>query len=1484
MIPSIGAFFVDANMELATPILLGSTGLGIYGFRGLFGKKYVIDKPENETWWEFYKKPQRGVNTPKFKEAEGFSVGAGASIGTAADSGTTFSSKLFFLVTVPTAFFLEGQAAILSQRVGLDTTSDPPFYAVLMVKPDEGIMAAFGANLKVPQSTGDVLTLDASIEMAFFFGRSSAWHIYAGQDEPPEKRIRATILKILDGWAYFMLASSGIRMGAGVDWKFDQDCGIAKVGLGASLEYGGRLNFKPVQVGGWIILQGYAELRVFGIGFRLSVRASLAAEAPHPFIISGSFDLSLSTPWPFPDVDITVSLSWHFDDAFDQSEIGMIERPPLALIGADPFQQELKLPVRATHMLTGESFPVNAICTDEAQWVNPVHISDPGGQDQGDNSEFLLPPAIGAGGWLNAFDKFVIPIDAYVDFEFTKPVQPRDKYISMKQIAPLQSGAVFSEMVPPQKGVSNQVKHVYTVDDLSIFYLPDGGGIWQKLDFAAANAPLIEMVAEEIGGTSQAYVTAKEELEQHLRLGFWQVTEADRYTKLRLLSRTPLNLSGGTSATELGFPPSLLRCPPPPREMTCQDWLSASLPFAPFTAGVIIPDRRLRFLVHDDDLVSGPQVKVVAEPVAPHNYAQSLRFQSDQQLEILFPSPVSKVNLLLTTLSERVVVSYYSGYPSSGQSPELSNTGRPVDQWNVSRSSGGTAPTQDDTWDRLRAIPSITRAFCSGTAPNESLPPVDALKTIMSKKFYKTNLFLRRSWGMPAPAPNATFCARLREMLELVTVALTGKERVSRVMKQNVDNFYRDAKRNAESYISVLAQSNAAIPEPPAKQNEFYEKWLDLIACIGKTYEIRNTLDPAVIAILRQIDMELGRLYSRAQQQISLEGLMLNQLPSTSDSMARLKLVAAYITVHSLTLNTSSIPQSLIDLLDGYFARLDPIVGRLRAALGARKIAVCAATSAAAIPDGNGTPGMPVRSSTSCGRLKSLYTIVRLLTAPSAPLVNTATTPIIAAITASIAAFGTTVNEVESLLGWAPTTSNNNLAHDLARAIRVVAVAWSVIDEMPGDVRTAINNFFGRLESLAAQYAAEVENLDAPAPDEEVDGFTTDWISGLVCLCNICAEVERLPDVPEKQYFIDSVDPEINTLYTDILAETWTAGESVLGTALPGDDCTLAQWAIWLMATLTTKPGAVTTAMQTWLTTELAAFQSDYGDPVQQTTRFIQGPVAPYTGVICNAAATDPSCPSWIDVLDCLDQLIRRRAYLPQSIIDQIVTDFNQLLMDLFPGFMTAYSDVPAWPYVDTPIENVAFSVGFMLRHIYNDCLQGNPVNPALATNLDPLKVAELQTHYSALLAALAALPTADQVDLCVTPRTARSKRQLNLIVDYRRLCNVPPLPNDFVSNSSLAMVVQNIQAAQQLLDDVTGALDLTPIPHGWALADFCSIVAQVVRTLVIAYGSSEKISPALETRMNAFEADLTSAATGWNNSPTLLAGAQTTCETFLSM
>src|SRR6185295_16764688 len=115
----------------------------------------------------------------KFAQVPGFSLGAGVSLATSFDAGRIFSSKLFFLLSLPEVFLLQGQAQILKQRIGLDTTQDPPFFALISIS-NVSIETAFGVNYKIPDDgdkKGKVATLDAVLEMGYFFSNSTAWYV-----------------------------------------------------------------------------------------------------------------------------------------------------------------------------------------------------------------------------------------------------------------------------------------------------------------------------------------------------------------------------------------------------------------------------------------------------------------------------------------------------------------------------------------------------------------------------------------------------------------------------------------------------------------------------------------------------------------------------------------------------------------------------------------------------------------------------------------------------------------------------------------------------------------------------------------------------------------------------------------------------------------------------------------------------------------------------------------------------------------------------------------------------------------------------------------------------------------------------------------------------------------------------------------------------------------------------------------------------------
>jgi hypothetical protein len=260
MNPKVPAFLIDIELNMANPILLGSTGLGIYGFRAILGQRYVASKTaagidEADPWWQYYKSKvnvpnKEGINVGKFSQEDGFSLGAGVSLATTTDAGKAFSSKLMFLLSLPDVFLLQGQAQILKERIGLDSTVEPPFYALIAITNQ-----SVEANYKIPdvaeggQKPGGIATVDALIEMGFFFGNSGGWYINLGKDSPDNRRIQVRLLDMIDAYFYLMLSGSGIRAGAGASYELNKKFGPLRAELSAYMDVAGRIAFKPKQIG-----------------------------------------------------------------------------------------------------------------------------------------------------------------------------------------------------------------------------------------------------------------------------------------------------------------------------------------------------------------------------------------------------------------------------------------------------------------------------------------------------------------------------------------------------------------------------------------------------------------------------------------------------------------------------------------------------------------------------------------------------------------------------------------------------------------------------------------------------------------------------------------------------------------------------------------------------------------------------------------------------------------------------------------------------------------------------------------------------------------------------------------------------------------------------------------------------------------------------------------------------------------------------------
>lgn len=620
--PSVPAYLVDLSIDLPNAIPLGSTGLGIYGFRGLVGHHYPLSKKaagvsQEATWWEYYKHHtpfpnKEGVYEQKMEQGNGLTIGAGVSLATSPDKGKAFSSKLFLLLGLPDTFMLMGQAAILRNRVGLDTTSDPPFSALLVIS-KKGIEANLGVNYKIPEPSGDILRLNGLFELGFFYGNATAWYINIGRDLPEEKRIQGKLFTLFKLYAYLMLSSSGIRAGAGASWKFKKRYGPVKLELRAYADSAGRISFDPKQIGGYVALGGSIKIKVFGFKFGFSLDISLSGEAPQPFIVSGYIKLTINLPKPFKDIKLKASLTWTFN--------GSLQSSPERLLDTGG-----NVPAKAINMMSFETLPIF--------FSNSINLSS--------------NPA------ANLVDDYIVPMDTYIDIELLRGVFAESAVL--ERVGGMASQGQSVMYVSPQTAKSPQIRHEFKLTRINIYH--HNGTNWSQIYNVYDAAAL-----------SLGQITNVNNVNKKL-IGYWQKERADRYNKIRVLAMSPWNYltqSPGTVLEELGVTQTDIFCNHDAIGVTCinfdcvqNDIPEVLLPyFDPQKAcWKILKPQTMKQISGVCFYLTGPNNAVVYN-VAGWNFNNALVIPSGDELTLIFPVPCGLINLKLSTWTNTVDVVFY---------------------------------------------------------------------------------------------------------------------------------------------------------------------------------------------------------------------------------------------------------------------------------------------------------------------------------------------------------------------------------------------------------------------------------------------------------------------------------------------------------------------------------------------------------------------------------------------------------------------------------------------------------------------------------------------------------------------------------------------------------------------------------------------------------------------------------------------------------
>ena len=352
--------YVGLNVVLPAGIALGSTGLGIFGFRGIFGMHYERNAEIGANtgvpalaWLKAAGGQPHLLRGPDLSgpgtgqilwkpKIDHWAFGVGILIGTM-EGG--------YLINLDGTFLLELPGPRLLIMMNARIVSPPPsvgelgmtvgILAVIEITPEH-----FLIGILVTWEVKSLVKIVIPVEAVFPFGHDAEdWHIYLGARRDYGQSVEIDVLGIVKGTGYLMFRGNGLNpfdnghatlpaltgfaigLGAAASFTWgDVDAGLyVKVGGGMDAELG----FKPFTLAGNIYVAGELRLWIVSVGADASLTVLVAENATGDdldvsvrgracghvdfffFSVSGCVDISITGPdptAPFPPLVEKVSL------------------------------------------------------------------------------------------------------------------------------------------------------------------------------------------------------------------------------------------------------------------------------------------------------------------------------------------------------------------------------------------------------------------------------------------------------------------------------------------------------------------------------------------------------------------------------------------------------------------------------------------------------------------------------------------------------------------------------------------------------------------------------------------------------------------------------------------------------------------------------------------------------------------------------------------------------------------------------------------------------------------------------------------------------------------------------------------------------------------------------------------------------------------------------------------------------------------------
>ena len=279
-LPGATGVYVAMDLELPVAIPLGGSGLGIYGFLGMFAMNYGRDEaglsgPTIALDW--LKNRAEGDPTKPSAwtpQIDHWAFGVGATVGTMGSS-VLFNLKGVLLLELPgPRILLMMKARLLQPMPALkNKNAEGTLLAVIDLDAGRGTLTI---GIVADYTVDPLIKIRIPVEAFFNLKKGGDWHLYLGQRSDP---IQAMIFGVIDASGYLMISGDGLpaypeanlpqvfgfAIGTGLRAAFVWGNVTVRLYLRISAGFDAVIGFEPFRLAGKLFIRGELVLFIISI-------------------------------------------------------------------------------------------------------------------------------------------------------------------------------------------------------------------------------------------------------------------------------------------------------------------------------------------------------------------------------------------------------------------------------------------------------------------------------------------------------------------------------------------------------------------------------------------------------------------------------------------------------------------------------------------------------------------------------------------------------------------------------------------------------------------------------------------------------------------------------------------------------------------------------------------------------------------------------------------------------------------------------------------------------------------------------------------------------------------------------------------------------------------------------------------------------------------------------------------------------------------